>query len=1435
MSNGQEPTNETPLNGNDRRSGRRPKGPRVFRYGGALIVLLSLLGLAGWLYFRSARFSRQVATLLETRLGEFGLRGEIGGFGWTLDPQTVRLRDIHLYNLQTGAPVASIGELTIEAEIINPYALRMERDVVLKTARLSQVELEILVDRHGRSNLTELRLPTGGAKRVSLDLSQLQVTIEESRVRYQDERIGWGVALDGLSVSARSGTGKGPLDLALTAGATGGAFHFEGRSSPIERIDLTGRVGAKGLVVERFGMSAALAKISGAAGEIGWAPFALGFNGEVKAATAELNHLFFPAGLELAGEVVCQCRVEATGAGVFVEGSPTAARLAIEGANLTGIETRAARFELAKGRTQFFAQRARVRSVQIETIELSAVEIRAARGEVVSGQTRILAPEANLAQVTWPGSHLDDLRLSAMRADFPGKGFRVAAQAALTAGEIAGLPFEEVETKARLDPAKLVLEELTARIDQGEVEAGATIPLRRGLPFVVAGRFQEIPSREIFGLLDLEALPVSGAVDGEGELTWIGAKPETLTGRIAAQFAGTTTPLAGELPLAGPIQVEVEEGRFRFEKFDLRTEATRLGASGTLALRGESDLALTLASDRPEELLAVARTLAPLAPLIEEYRPFLQGHAGFTGQLNGDFRAPILRGNLTVEEVGLRAAELGAIAGGIVLTGDALRVTEGRLGSASRFELDLPFDQAAHSGRLSATIAEIEITQVLQALDWQALDRTGMSKEVEGQLTGTLALTGLPGKIQGTVSLGLERAIILRQAAQRAVAEIRFVDHVARLSSLAIRLPQTNFESDGFWNLASGAYELKGQASQISLSALAEALDFKQLRIEGEGETRFVVSGRLTPEAPEGVERDPFSLTLIANTSQLKINQRPVVDYRVYAGTSAQGVMRIAINTLSGPAPRREEELLLMTAALRDPAQPVAIRGEVSKMEIAPLLAILAPDQDWIRDGTLSGRISIQGPTRTAQGERTIERLAGDLVLEEMQMVVAENQLRLASPVSVRVEGGKMVVPPARLLGQGVELVVRGTTGIASERPLDLSLRASLNLADLSGIESLLSLQGVQGRVQIEAQAGGTIQTPNITGAIDLQNLGFSLPDLPIFLTNGNGLLTLAGETLRIESFRATANEGRLEARGELQLDRFQPRQWQLRFKVEGAEVHDRDLSASLSTELSLTGTPEGQTLTGSINTTRLEYDARIDLDSLLASGAAGGSRGGGAGLEFDLPVTTLRGRQSVTGRSSLPPTRINIRLEARDAVAVRSEQINALGSALLTVTGTTQDPSLTGRLESESGFVRFRGQRYEITRATLDLLPGTTGANLTLVAESEFRGYRVLLGLNGQIDALETTLRSEPPLSRDEILALITTGRAEAGPLTSQDPLRSGVGAAASLLTSGLISRPTEQLLGLSRFQIDPIIRPNTNPAARLTVGQQLSRNLYVSYSTNL
>jgi outer membrane protein insertion porin family len=123
--------------------------------------------------------------------------------------------------------------------------------------------------------------------------------------------------------------------------------------------------------------------------------------------------------------------------------------------------------------------------------------------------------------------------------------------------------------------------------------------------------------------------------------------------------------------------------------------------------------------------------------------------------------------------------------------------------------------------------------------------------------------------------------------------------------------------------------------------------------------------------------------------------------------------------------------------------------------------------------------------------------------------------------------------------------------------------------------------------------------------------------------------------------------------------------------------------------------------------------------------------------------------------------------------------------------------------------------------------------------AEGEIRGYRVYVGFTGPINSLNVTLRSEPDLPRDQIISLITTGRTDGIAQIGDDPALTGLTTAAALLSEEFISRPIERgaqrILGINRFQIEPVLRPFTNPAARLTIGRELARGLTFIYSTNL
>src|SRR5262249_24130352 len=136
-----------------------------------------------------------------------------------------------------------------------------------------------------------------------------------------------------------------------------------------------------------------------------------------------------------------------------------------------------------------------------------------------------------------------------------------------------------------------------------------------------------------------------------------------------------------------------------------------------------------------------------------------------------------------------------------------------------------------------------------------------------------------------------------------------------------------------------------------------------------------------------------------------------------------------------------------------------------------------------------------------------------------------------------------------------------------------------------------------------------------------------------------------------------------------------------------------------------------------------------------------------------------------------------------------------------------------------------FRGQRYNIISGWLELPGGQEEPRLRLQAEGDIRGYRVLISFNGPISSLDLSLNSEPPLSRPEIISLITTGSVGSGALNAPDPGRAGFTTAEARLLEELFSktlgRETERILGLNRFQIAPVLRPYDNPAARITVGR--------------
>ncbi|MFN0087896.1 MAG: translocation/assembly module TamB domain-containing protein [Blastocatellia bacterium] len=1382
-----------------------------------------MAAVGGWIYVRSEHFNRYISAKTQEKLAEYGIRSEIGGFALAWDARTARLKNLTLHNQRTGQLLATVREVEIECEIRDLWAPRLSREIAVKAVRLAGVDLRVEIDAKGATNFDGLRITPATSKALTFDTSAMVTSLTESAVRFRDRSRRLEVDLERLEVEARAGGGT-PEATALDARSTAGRLRYEGRELALDKLAVGARVSAAGARIERL----TLASPAGEAairGEIeDWATFRYGVDLQSSIRSEELARLLRP-GQRVRGTARAALRVEGDLDRIRIRGEAGAEDLTIATGRLRGLRAGEIHLDGDAKSLRFGVGQVRVNSAEVAEVTIGSIALKGVRGETVSGKTRATVAGGTTGPVAWTGSRLDSLSLQGITVEMNETGrYLIGSNAALAQGEITGVRFSNASAKAALDNDFLRVDEIRAALLGGTISGTYLLPLDRGAPSRVNATFSDLRTEEAAVLVTPEPVPVTGRIRGEVDLRFVGADPRTASGTIQANFEGIANEKSDAIPLTGEASIRVENGNLLFDRTRLSTGPTQLTAEGRLAYDGESDLRMTLVSTEAQQLAQIGRSIEAVRPFIEAQEPQLIGDLRFEGRVTGQVERAAIEGDLTAGTVGLRDGILGALSAHVAASATEIRIEKGSIrglnGGSMTFDLTAPFDPNAVTGRLDAVIDRMPLDAILAAVG-----SPNASKFISGDLTGETHLTGLPGAMEGNAEIRLVEGKIADQPAELAFAELRFDGRDARLDKLEVKLPQSRLSAEGSMNLDDYAFLVQGKADQIALGNLAETIELRDVKFEGVADAEFQISGKaLTTAARTDLDWESLRIELSARGQGVKVNDRDAGDLWFTANTSPGGRIDAQLVTgilTAGAAEQGKTETLKASIELRKPGRPIVVESDLDNLNIPTILATFAPDLVPVIAGNASARLRIEGPTADESGTATFERLRGGLTITKANLSVYDNPIKFDMPVTVMLDGPRLLLPVTRLEGQGVELNAGGALAWAGDSAVNFALNGAINFDRLPSIATGMVLYG---GMKIDARLTGTMAEPQVSGAIDITGFGLSTEDQPIFINDGAGRITLEGDQLKLERFTAKANEGSVEINGFTKLEQLRAREWRYDIKASDAEIVLQDFRATISGGLTLTGTPAGQTLSGTVMVPQAEYQPSIDIDNLTAGSAAGSLAFGGFGRSSD----SLQ-------RMGLPPINLKVRVEARDSLIIRNEQINTVGGGVLTLGGRLDDPDPAGRITLDGGTLRFRGQRYEITTGALDLPSGGAPPLLNLLAEGAYSGYRVYVGLIGPTDNIDLTLRSEPELARTEILNLITTGRTEAGSLATQDPLISGVGAAASLLTTGLISKPAEQLLGLSRFQIDPIIRPNLNPAARLTIGQQLFRNFYVSYSTNL
>lgn len=922
--------------------------------------------------------------------------------------------------------------------------------------------------------------------------------------------------------------------------------------------------------------------------------------------------------------------------------------------------------------------------------------------------------------------------------------------------------------------------------------------------------------------LPLARIRPAGSVNGKIDFRWTGS-PNLADAAIALDATPPAAPAPAQLPVSARLRAAYHSASniLQVTELDLVTRATRLNASGALG------------SDRTLLNVAIHSTnFGEFDPALAAFRrPDLpvdvSGRASFVGRVSGKLATPAVAGHLevtdfdttiTFPQAGAQQPQKVAAKPGVpsanapaaqpvsvakkihwdLLSADVAyspALVEVRNGFLRRGAAQVDFGGSARL-RNGAFDQNTPFTARVQVRDADVSDLqnlAGYDYPVTGTLSGNIELAGKQTDATGTGAFQLTGGAIYGEPFQSLRSSIRVAGREARFDDIV-------FAHNGARITGTAAYGLDGKTFRFGLRGtafnLAGVRQLQSQRFTAQGMAAFTAEGSGTVEEP--VMNAHLELT------GLVLNGKAVGRIVADAVTRDED-MQLTARLYSGDA-----ELALGGSIRLRGDFPADLRLRFARVDIDPLLRAFLP-------GRVTGHSAVAG-SATLKGPLRMPRLLDvQGVLDQFSAEIEKLAVRSAGPIRFAMAGQTVRVQPFRLVGEDTNLSASGSISLTGDRAIAARADGNLNLKLLQTFNpDLLSY----GQTTLALSIAGTVARPQMAGEVQIAKAGISLIDLPNGLSDINGTLSFNENRLQVDSLTARTGGGMLRVGGFISYANG------LYFNLTATSDDIRlryppGISAMADADLRFVGTTANSLLSGDVTITRFGLNPRFDFALYLA-----------------------RSKQPPTipkPNSPLNNLRFDVRIVSTPELQVETSLAKVSGNADLRLRGTAAHPVVLGRVNVVQGDVFFNGTKYHLERGDITFTnPVRIEPVFNVEATARVRQYDITLGFHGTIDKLSATYRSDPPLPTGDVIALLALGRTrEESALQRQSASAFTETASNAILGQALnatISNRAQKLFGISKIKIDPQVGgPESNPNARVTIEQQVSDKVTLTYITNL
>lgn len=965
-------------------------------------------------------------------------------------------------------------------------------------------------------------------------------------------------------------------------------------------------------------------------------------------------------------------------------------------------------------------------------------------------------------------------------------------------------------------------------------------------------KYQNVDLTEFGNELDWPVLRLDGRATGWNNLTWVSGRfGETKVGdgeiaSIAPENAALTSPDLPEglqpVPKDGPWDPKKRlspyklAGRIKYtwapKWMDIAdgswaaTPHTYLAFTGRTEYGDNSNVPFHLTSTDWQEsdrlLVEVLGAFNSTSTPVET-----GGFGTFDGVLTKAFWNPHIEGTFQGDHVRYWDVDWGRARGKAVIENYYADVTDatferfgGQLVTNGRYSLGYPRKDKGQEIDARITFVKWPIREFRHAFlmdDWP----------VDGLASAELHLYGGYDRPDGFGSLRFDQGVGWDESFEYATASLRFEYAGVRTDGIELHKSTGIVRGAAFsdWHTSTYSFNFDGQRIPV------ESIDtWRYPQAPLSGMLQFTANGTGSSLDPTYEARGSIADLYAGDegigqvSSRLHYVHKTIVLDQLEAASprlSISGAGRVAMND------QMDAELSL----------------RVTNTAIDPYLRLIAPQTKLspYASALVSGSIRVSGELMDQR------YMSVDVTVDRADLRLFDYPLHNDGPMHLTFEDNTVRVGRMRLAGEDTQLDVTGNVSLTDEQ---VNIRA-VGGANLAILQAFFPDLRSSGAAEVTANITGDMRAPQFSGSATLTGGRLRHFALPHSFDDLSGRVLFDADGIRLDGVHGKLGGGDVQLGGTIGLKGYLPDELNLTATGRNMTLrYPEGFQSRLNADLAVRGTMAAAELSGTVTVLHATMTRELDSEmGLLGFGAADTAASGGAIV-------------GTTAETGIPLT-YEVQILAPQSLRIDNALAHIVASGDLTVRGTYDHPSITGRVDINRGEAIFQGNRYVVTRGAVEFTnPATIDPVFDIEAETRIRvrsgngfqygqNYRVTVAVAGTTERLTPTFSSDPQLPQIDIVSLMfgetdptKLNEAELHAVTASEQANRNLlqASAARLLTSPLsasVGKVMERTLGVDTVQITPLLgfsdTAQLSPTARVTLGKRVSDRVFVTYTRAL